>query len=72
MSPITIDLLESLTERENEILKLIAREYNSPEIAELLIISRHTVESHRKSIMRKLNVKNSIGIAMFAVKHNLI
>ena len=67
-----IDLLEPLTEREIEVLKLIAKEYNSQEIAELLIISKHTVESHRKSILRKLNVKNSIGIAMFAVKHNMI
>lgn len=67
-----IDLVEPLTEREIEVLKLIAKEYNSIEIADLLIISKHTVESHRKSILRKLNVKNSIGIAMFAVKHNMI
>lgn len=67
-----IDLVEPLTERELEVLKLIAKEYNSIEIADLLIISKHTVESHRKSILRKLNVKNSIGIAMFAVKHNMI
>ena len=67
-----IDLVEPLTEREIEVLKLIAKEYNSIEIADLLIISKHTVESHRKSILRNLNVKNSIGIAMFAVKHNMI
>ena len=67
-----IDLVEPLTEREIEVLKLIAKEYNSIEIADLLIISKHTVESHRKRILRKLNVKNSIGIAMFAVKHNMI
>jgi DNA-binding NarL/FixJ family response regulator len=63
---------ESLTERERDVLKLIAKEYNTQEIAELLHISKHTVESHRKSIIRKLNVKNSIGIAMYAVKHKMI
>tara|TARA_B110000908_G_C10015528_1_gene340587 strand:- start:13 stop:501 length:489 start_codon:yes stop_codon:yes gene_type:complete len=65
-------LAEPLTERERDVLKLIAKEYSTYEAAELLNISKHTVESHRKNLIRKLNVKNSIGIAMYAVKHNMI
>tara|TARA_B110000090_G_scaffold119079_1_gene132506 strand:+ start:4842 stop:5507 length:666 start_codon:yes stop_codon:yes gene_type:complete len=66
------ELTEPLTERERDVLKLISKEYSTSETAELLNISKHTVESHRKSLIRKLNVKNSIGIAMYAVKHNMI
>jgi DNA-binding NarL/FixJ family response regulator len=66
------EMAEPLTERERDVLKLIAKEYSTHETAEILNISKHTVESHRKSIIRKLNVKNSIGIAMYAVKHNMI
>ena len=61
-----------LTERELEILKLITLELNSKEISQALYISTNTVDTHRKNLLKKLNVKTSIGLAKFALKHNLI
>lgn len=61
-----------LTERENEIIKLIAEGFTNEQIAEMLFISKHTVNTHRKNILAKLGVKNTAGIVMFAVKTNLV
>ena len=65
-------ILNSLTPRELEVLKLITDEYSSPEIAGILNISQSTVDTYRKSLLKKTNVKNSIGLAMYAVKNNII
>lgn len=62
----------SLTDRELEIIKLISLEYSGKEISAELSISTNTVETHRKNLVRKLNVKNTIGLVKFAIKHNLI
>lgn len=62
----------SLTEREIEILKQIAQEYSTKEIADNLSITFNTVESHRKNLLRKLNVKNAIGLAIYAHKNQLV
>lgn len=62
----------SLTEREIEIIKLISLEYSGKEISAELSISTNTVETHRKNLVKKLNVKNTIGLVKFALKHNLI
>ena len=62
----------AITDRELEVIKLIAQEYNTKEIAEELYISVNTVETHRKHLLKKLNVKNAVGLAMYAVKNNLI
>ena len=62
----------SLTRREKEIINQILKEKSNSEIGEILEISKRTVETHRKNIMLKLNVKNSIGIAVKALKHELI
>lgn len=66
------DALSSLTERELEILKLIALEHSNSEIADLLFISPKTVETHRKNLMRKIEVNNSLGVYKFAVKYQLL
>ncbi|RYU97193.1 response regulator [Emticicia agri] len=63
---------QSLTERELEVLILIAEEYSSQQIANKLFISLNTVESHRKNIFRKLNIKNLAGIIKYALQHKLI
>ena len=60
-----------LTKREVEVLKLIAQEYNTKEIADKLFISTHTVETHRKNLLSKLGVKNSAGLARYAAKNHL-
>ena len=65
-------LKESLTERELEVLKLISKQYNSPEIADKLSLGISTVDSHRKNLLRKLKVKNSVGLAIYAVKNKII
>jgi DNA-binding NarL/FixJ family response regulator len=61
-----------LSDRENEIIKLIAEGNTNPQIADQLFLSSHTVNTHRKNIMTKLGVKNTAGIVMYAVKTNLV
>jgi DNA-binding NarL/FixJ family response regulator len=65
-------LFDSLTEREKNVLRLVSKELSTSEIAEKMNISHHTVESYRKKLLRKLNVKNSVGLAIYAVKYNLV
>ena len=65
-------LMNSLTKREYQILKLIALEYTTKKICETLFISVSTVETHRKNLLKKLKVKNSVGLALFALKNNII
>jgi len=55
-----------LTDREIEIVNLIANENNSVQIADLLGLSANTVENHRKRIFLKLNVKNVVGMILEA------
>ena len=66
-----INLWAALTKREIDVIKLIAQEHNSNQIAEKLFISLNTVETHRKNLFKKLNVKNSLGLIKFALKHGL-
>lgn len=61
-----------LTDREREILKLIAREYTNKQMAEELFISERTVETHRKNIFRKTKTNNLVGLIKFAYANNLI
>lgn len=60
------------TEREIEIIKLIAKEHSSREIADRLAISERTVESHRSNILRKASATNTAGLLQYAYHHNLI
>jgi DNA-binding NarL/FixJ family response regulator len=61
-----------LTEREREIVKLIAKEYSNKQIAEALFISERTVETHRKNIFRKTGTNSLVGLIKFAYANNLI
>lgn len=61
-----------LTRREIEILKLICDGLSSKDISEKLFISINTVETHRKRILLKLNVKNSVGIVKYALENHII
>ncbi len=61
----------SLTPREIQVLRLIAKENTTSEIAEALFISPHTVESHRKNLLSKLGKKNTAGLAAEAVRLGL-
>lgn len=61
-----------ISEREQEIIKLIAEGYTNNEIAVKLFLSPHTVNTHRKNIMAKLGVNNTAAIVMYAVKTKLV
>lgn len=61
-----------LSPRELEVITLISLEYSGKEISEQLFISLNTVETHRKNIMKKLKLKNVIGIVKYALKNNLV
>lgn len=61
-----------LSRREKEVLKLIAQEYTTQEIADNLYISLKTVESHRASLLSKLNARNSVGLVRIALENNLL
>lgn len=62
----------SISDREVEIIRLIAEGLTNTQIAEKLFLSSHTIGTHRKNIMSKLGVKNTAGIVMYAIKTNLI
>ncbi|MDN5205533.1 helix-turn-helix transcriptional regulator [Fulvivirgaceae bacterium BMA10] len=62
----------SLTNREEEILTLLALGHNNPKIADLLFISRRTVEQHRKNINYKLGIKSFPDILKYAQAFDLI
>jgi len=61
-----------LTKREKEILDLVVKGKSNKDIAALLFISKDTVSAHRKSLMRKLNVKNASGLIKIAYEYNLL
>lgn len=65
-------LVENITTRELEILQLIALGLTSQEISTRLFISKNTVETHRKNLLSKLNVKNTAALLKYAYKHNLV
>ncbi len=60
-----------LTEREIQVIKYIAQEYTSTEIAKKLSLSPYTVETHRKNLINKLNVRNTAGLVKYAMQNGL-
>jgi len=69
LSPRTKPLLSA---REHEVLYLIAYEYSSKEIAQILYLSYETINSHRKNIMEKLGVKNTAGMVRVAFERGIM
>jgi two-component system, NarL family, nitrate/nitrite response regulator NarL len=63
---------ELLSERERQVLNLIAKECSNKQIAEKLFISERTVETHRKNIFRKTNTTSLVGLIKYAFANNLI
>tara|TARA_B110000967_G_C18792819_1_gene514199 strand:+ start:109 stop:756 length:648 start_codon:yes stop_codon:yes gene_type:complete len=61
----------TLTSREQEILKLISEEVGNSEIALTLDISKRTVETHKKNMILKLGVTNTVGLIKIAIKNKL-
>ncbi|AZS83179.1 response regulator transcription factor [Streptomyces griseoviridis] len=62
----------TITDREEEILKLVAEGHSSVQIAELLVISHRTVERHRANLLQKLGLKDRLELTRYAVRVGLI
>ncbi|PNW26326.1 DNA-binding response regulator [Formosa algae] len=61
-----------LTKREVEVISLIAEEFTTQEIADQLFLSKHTIESYRKNLITKLNVRNLAGLTKYAIKKGYV
>lgn len=62
----------TLTKREQEILELICNQATTAEIAKKLFISTRTVEGHRNNLLQKLGCRNTAGLVVFALQHQLV
>lgn len=60
------------SDREKEIIELICREHTNKEIGDKLYLSVRTVEGHRLRIMEKMNVKNTVGLVVYAIKNGIV
>ena len=69
---LTASSWQKLSQREREVLKLIAEGYKNKEIAEDLCISLKTVEKHRANLMKKLDLHNAAVLTVYAVKRGLV
>jgi DNA-binding NarL/FixJ family response regulator len=66
------DSYELLTEREKEVLQLLAEGKSNKEVATILDLSVYTVETHRTNLMQKLNLHNTAEIVLYAVRKKII
>ncbi|MET0394214.1 MAG: response regulator transcription factor [Chitinophagaceae bacterium] len=62
----------SFTDRETEIIRLICQQLTAQEIADRVFLSKRTVEGHRTRILEKMNVKNTAGVVIYALKHRIV
>ena len=69
---LSVSSWQKLSQREREVLKLIAEGYKNKEIAEDLCISLKTVEKHRANLMKKLDLHNAAGLTVYAVGKGLV
>jgi DNA-binding NarL/FixJ family response regulator len=68
----SLDLFDTLSSREREILRLVAEGRTSDEIAEALFLSVRTVETHRATLMRKMGFHNRIELLHYALRRGLL
>lgn len=71
-APVGSEADQKLTDREEEILRLLALGHTNGEIAELVFLSRRTIETHRANIQRKLSVSTRAELTRYAMDHNLL
>ncbi|NML65258.1 response regulator transcription factor [Hymenobacter sp. RP-2-7] len=71
-SPAQQPSIVQLTPREHEVLRLICEGRTAAEMADLLFISRRTVEGHRQKLLEKTSAPNSAGLVVYAVRHGLL
>jgi two-component system, NarL family, response regulator NreC len=67
-----VDPYDTLTNREKEILHLVAEGFTNQEIAERLYISPRTAELHRSNVLNKLSLKNQVDLVRFAIKRGIL
>ncbi len=61
-----------LNEKELEIIRLICKEHTSPEIGDMLHLHTKTIDNYRFELIKKMGVRNSVGLVMYAVKNGLV
>ena len=66
------DPYSQLTEREREVLKLLAEGFSTQEMADMLVITRKTVEGHKTNLMTKLGIHNRIDLVKYALRRGII
>ena len=71
-SEILTDSWDLLTDREKEVLQLVAEGRSNKEVAAALSLSPYTVETHRGNLMKKLNLHNTAEIVLYAVRKKII
>jgi DNA-binding NarL/FixJ family response regulator len=64
--------VDPLTPRELEVIKLIGEAHTSEEIAEMLVISKKTVDRHRANILEKLGMRNRVELTRYAIRRGLV
>lgn len=69
--PVTVKQNDILSKREKEIIHWITQGLTSHEIAEKLFLSSYTVDTHRRNILRKLDLKNTAMMVLYAQQHQL-
>lgn len=67
-----IKIKKNLTERELEVLQYVVKGKTNKEIAQILMITHHTVKAHVASIIRKIGVKNRLDAALLAVTNGIV
>lgn len=64
--------LEALSDREKEILIFVAKGKTNKEIAEILYLSPHTIHTHRKNILRKLDLRSAAELTIYAIREGIM
>jgi DNA-binding NarL/FixJ family response regulator len=74
MNTLKMPAVASLTERELRFLKLVCdpNEYTYDTMADLMTVSRRTIDGYRESVFEKLNVRSKTGLVLYAIKHRLV
>ena len=71
-APLRVSYRAKLSVRELETLNFVSYGLTSPEIAEQLNLSRETIETHRKNIIRKLKASNIVEAVAYSIRHKII
>ena len=72
VAPVPAAHTETLSERELEVLRLIAAGHTNEEIADILFNSKRTIDSHRQNILKKTNCRNTAKLIVYAVRNQLL